>query len=263
MVVMQILNDKLSTGSVSNSTGSELELLVAEKIGLPRYVQGAGCMIDHGSVKLSDSDAQILREVMWSLVLEGIIIPGINNLDGQFPFYTITSLGREILNGQPYFFHDATTYEKIIRAEIPSPDPVTLTYLKEATHAFHFKCSLSATVMLGVAAEYEFLTLLEVISSNQKWSSIFAKVEKERQVLSKINKFKEICQAQGKSLPPEIKEGFDTIFLGIQDTIRQFRNDSGHPTGKIIPHEQVFILLQLFIPYAKKINLLKSFFAQP
>ncbi len=58
---------------------------------------------------------------------------------------------RIIANQDTYFFHDVSTYEQLIRKEIPSIDDVTLLYLKEAMQAFRVGCLLSATVMLGVA----------------------------------------------------------------------------------------------------------------
>jgi hypothetical protein len=42
--------------------------------------------------------------------------------------------------------------------------------------------------------------------------------------------------------------------------IRTYRNESGHPTGKIIDREQTFVLLQLFIPYIKKLHQLREHF---
>jgi hypothetical protein len=50
-------------------------------------------------------------------------------------------------------------------------------------------------------------------------------------------------------------------FSGILSIIRNFRNDSGHPSGKIIEREQAYILLQLFIPYCKKMYQMKDYFS--
>ncbi len=53
-------------------------------------------------------------------------------------------------------------------------------------------------------------------------------------------------------MPSAVKEDLDTNFMGITSVIRNFRNDSGHPTGRIIGREQCYALLQLFVPYCKK-----------
>jgi len=60
--------------------------------------------------------------------------------------------------------------------------------------------------------------------------------------------------------PPEIKEDLDTHFMGILSIIRTFRNQSGHPTGKIIDGEQAYVLMQLFISYCKKLYQLIAFY---
>lgn len=126
--------------------------------------------------------------------------------------------------------------------------------------AFRSGCILSATVMLGVGTEHTFLLLLEVIESSQTHQKTYASVFQERTILQKLNKFKNILEQNLKSLPTEVKEDLDTHFAGILSVIRTFRNQSGHPTGKVIDREQAFVLLQLFIPYCKKLYQLMGFF---
>ena len=121
-------------------------------------------------------------------------------------------------------------------------------------------CMLSSSVMLGVAAEHSFEQLLETIAGNSKHEPTFKSVFKERSILHKLNKFKNILDQHIADFTPEIREDLDTNFSGIIAIIRNFRNESGHPSGKIISREQCYILLQLFIPYCKKIYQLKKFF---
>ena len=63
-----------------------------------------------------------------------------------------------------------------------------------------------------------------------------------------------------KAFPAEIREDLDTHFAGILSVIRTFRNDSGHPSGKILEREQTYVLLQMFVPYCKKLYQLMDFF---
>ena len=178
---------------------------------------------------------------------------GINDSNRVYYIFRVTVFGKNIMEGQnPYWFHDVATYESLVKGEIPGIDQVTLIYLMEAAQAFKAGCILSSTVMLGVATEHTFLLLIDRIFNSPMHSSIFASVDKQRTILQKINKFKTILDQQIKTYPVEIKEDIDTHFSGITSIIRNFRNQSGHPTGKIIGREQAFILLQLFIPYCKK-----------
>ncbi len=212
-------------------------------------------------VRLDNQDEEIFLELFWDLFRQGIITLGKNDANPQFPSFRITQLGKNIAESQSaYFFHDVSSYERIIRSEIPVINDITLLYLKEAMQAFYSGCILSSTVMLGVATEHTFLLLLETIENNPMHQKTYSSVFKERNILSKFNKFREILGKQLSGLPYEIKEDLDTRFAGILSVIRDFRNQSGHPTGKIIGREQAFILLQLFIPYCKKLYQLINYF---
>ena len=115
-----------------------------------------------------------------------------------------------------YFFHDVSTYEKLIREQVPTIDSTTMLYLKEAMQAFRSGCILSATVMIGVAAEHTFLRLLETVDGNAAHEKTYATVKKERHILPKINKFHGILASKIGTLPPETQEDLDTNFVGIQ-----------------------------------------------
>ena len=221
--------------------------------------------IQHGhfgaTYPLDPQDREILLELFWDLFRQGLITLGINDSNREFPFFRPTKLGAELAAGQAaYFFHDVGSYEAAIRREVPEIHDVTLLYLKEAMQAFRSGCILSSTVMLGVATEHTFLLLLELLEGSAKHQATFAAVFQERTILPKVNKFRNILDQQVKSLPPEIKEDLDTHFAGILSIIRTFRNQSGHPTGKIMDREQTFVLLQLFIPYSKKLYQLMQFY---
>ena len=164
----------------------------------------------------------------------------------------------QIVNQEAYFFHDVTSYENVIKTEVPDVDSTTLVYLKEAMQAFKSGCILSSTVMLGVATEHTFLLLIETINANPTHAPTYASVNNQRGILHKVNKFKNILDQQFGSLPSHIKEDLDTNFAGILSIIRNFRNQSGHPSGKIINREQNYILLNLFVPYCKKMYQLRD-----
>jgi hypothetical protein len=202
-----------------------------------------------------------LVEVFWSLFREGIITIGVDELNPQFPWFRVTQFGKKILKNQdPYFFHDVATYESLIKRRVPAIDSVTLIYLKEAVQAFKTGCVLSSSVMIGVATEHSFLRLLDVIEANSIHQKTFQNVSRERGILRKLNKFKSILDQNQSILPSEVKEDLDTRFMTVISMIRTFRNEAGHPTGKIIDREQCYILLQLFIPCCEKIYQLINVF---
>ncbi len=210
---------------------------------------------------LDRQDKETLLELFWDLFRQGAITLGLNDANREFPFFRLTKLGQQMAQGQAaYFFHDVSSYEAAIRREVIDINEVTLLYLKEAMQAFRSGCMLSATVMLGVAVEHTFMLLLEIIEASTAHQKTFASVFTERTLLQKINKFRNLLEPMLKTLPSEIREDLDTNFAGILSVIRTFRNQSGHPTGKIIDREQTFVLLQLVIPYCKKQYQLMQYF---
>ena len=213
------------------------------------------------SCNLDPQDSEIFLEVFWDLFRQGIITLGKNDSNREFPWFRLSQTGKQIAESQSiYFFHDVSSYENAIRVEVPKINEITLLYLKEAMQAFRSGCILSSTVMLGVATEHTFLLLLEVIERNHNHSTTYKSGFEQKTILQKINKFKNILEQHSKSLPADIKEDLDTHFAGILSVIRTFRNQSGHPTGKVLDREQVFVLLQLFIPYSKKLYQLMEYF---
>jgi hypothetical protein len=203
---------------------------------------------------LDPQDKELLLELFWDLFRQSVITLGLDDNNREFPFFHLTRLGRQLAQGQEaYFFHDVLSYEDAIRREVPAIDDVTLLYLKEAMQAFRAGCMLSATVMLGVSVEHTFELLLTQLETHPAHKTTFASVFTERTLLRKFNKFRALIDSTVmKVLPAEVKEDLDTHFAGILSVIRTYRNESGHPTGKIIDREQAFVLLQLFIPYCKK-----------
>ena len=193
---------------------------------------------------------------------QGIITLGSNRGNPEYPFFSVSQFGsKTIEDHRTYFFHDVSSYTAQIKESVPAIDPVTLVYLQEAFQSFRSGCLLSCSVMLGVATEHTFLLMLEAIDSNPGLCSKYKSVKKERSILRKVNKFRNILDKEVKSYPTHIKEDLDTHFAGILSIIRSFRNQSGHPTGKIIGREQAYVLLNLFVPYCRKIYDLKVYFA--
>jgi hypothetical protein len=224
-----------------------------------RRYQGQGLFGPDG---LSASDQDLFLEVFWALFREGVITLGLNDANRQFPHFRISELGRRIASHQQgYFFHDVSSYESLVRSEVSAIDDVTVLYLKEAMQSFRAGCILASTVMLGVATEHTFLLLVETIENNAIHAPTFASVGQQRTILQKVNKFKNIMDQELRSLPSDIKEDFDTHFAGILSIIRTFRNQAGHPTGRIMDREQAYVLLQLFIPYCKKMYQLMAHYA--
>ena len=219
-----------------------------------------GHTIEHST--FTNSDSAYFQEIFWDLFREGIITLGVEGDPHQFyPFFRLSSFGKRLIENQDaYFFHDLSSYEKVIREHIPEIDEVTLIYLKEAMQTFMVGCRLSSSVMLGVALEYSLNNLFERIEKNETYHAHFSKISEQQFISGKFRIFKNRLNQMKKDLPKENLEDLDTNLDSIVALIRNYRNESGHPSGKVLSREQCYVNLQLFIPCCKKIYELIDFF---
>ncbi|MBC2733610.1 MAG: hypothetical protein HF981_04570 [Desulfobacteraceae bacterium] len=214
-----------------------------------------------GGYELRGQESERFRELFWDLFRQGIITLGLNDSNPNFPFFRLSQFGRHLIDrNEPYFFHDVSSYTEVIKETIPKINKVTLIYLQEAMQAFQTGCLLSAAVMLGVATEHTFLLMLDAISANSTHSRTYSSVFKQKTILQKINKYRNLLTQNLGNYPSGLKEDIDTHFAGILSVIRTFRNDAGHPTGKIVSREQMYVLLHLFIPYCRKLYELTEYY---
>jgi hypothetical protein len=114
--------------------------------------------------------------------------------------------------------------------------------------------------MIGAAAEAEFLRLVDVAAQSNNHGDIFKPVLKEKFFRSKITMFIELLKPliKSKTLPHEAVEDLDIIFTPIQSVLRIARNEAGHPTYKQVQREQVYVNLQLFVPFARQLMRLRT-----
>jgi hypothetical protein len=112
--------------------------------------------------------------------------------------------------------------------------------------------------MIGVAAEAEFLRLVDVAAKSKAHGSVFAPVQKLAFIRQKITKFHSVLKPLIPTLPREAVEDLDTNFAMIQSVLRIARNEAGHPTATAPGREQVYVFLQLFVPFARQLMRLRK-----
>jgi hypothetical protein len=210
-------------------------------------------------------DVELVRDVFWDLFRQGFITLGLNANNDEWPWFRLSHNAKNTLDVQsPYRFHDSSSYLKMVRGEVPDVSAESLLYLDEAIAAFYADCLLASCVMLGVAAESEFLRLLGVGSAHPVHGAQFEKAQKERTIRQKIVKFQYGLSSLPKSILDQAGEDLETHLIAIQSILRVARNEAGHPTATRPPsREQVYVYLQLFIPFAGQLRRLRVALTQP
>lgn len=210
--------------------------------------------------RLHPYDAEFVRDAFWDFFRHGFITLGIDSShNAGWPWFRLSRFGASALQTQsPYRFHDTTSFLSIVKVEVPDISPDAVAYLDEAVAAFYADCLLASCVMLGVAAEAEFLRLTDVACANATHGPTFAPVQAKKFIREKITKFRDVLRPMLPSLLRTATEDLEINLDAIQSVLRIARNDAGHPSGAKPPQrEQVYIMLQMFIPFARQLMRLR------
>lgn len=154
-----------------------------------------------------------------------------------------------------------TIFSNFIKFIIDNPriDELQKRYLFEACECGDKNNLLSATVMLGAAAEmllFDFCKAykyyLDKKGDTTVASAFDRKVINARCAHDRLIEFLKRAKANARLFQ---RLGFEDIELNLNffDIIRQTRNDSGHPTGNTITSEQFKIILTSYQHYLPKI----------
>ena len=208
--------------------------------------------------RLHNIDVELVRDVFWDLFRQGFITLGMNDMNEAWPWFRLSHFGEETLKTQsPYRFYDRNSFLTLVKDGVPDISAEALAYLDEAVAAFYADCLLASCVMLGVAAEAEFLRLTDIAAKSTVHGATFAPVQNQRTIRQRITKFHDRLQPLLKSLSQEAVEDLETNFLMIQSVLRIARNEAGHPTAVKVRREQVYVYLQLFVPFARQLMRLR------
>jgi hypothetical protein len=252
-VVIEVLLNPMPDAITRHSPGQWNHLLAS--VGIVFAQREARQLQPYDAERLISSfDRELVRDVFWDLFRQGIIILGMNDANPMWPWFRLSHFGQKTLQNQnPYRFHDTTSFLDIVRREVPDISAEAVAYLDEAVAAFYAGCLLASCVMLGVAAEAEFLRLVQTVTSSSNYGGIFAAVSRPQFIRGKITSFVDILKPLLPKLPKEAVEDLETNFMMIQSVIRIARNEAGHPTAATPEREQVYIYLQLFTPFARSL----------
>jgi hypothetical protein len=195
-----------------------------------------------------------VREVVWALAFQGILVPGIDNgQQASLPWFKITEWGKRCLEKHEYLPFDAGLFIERIRNEIPALDSVVQLYLAESLKCFRYDAFVAAAAMVGVAAERMMLVLQGAV-----YGALDTEEKKERFSKDAAGSIKRVFDAIWKKLDPvreqmpdNLRESLRVELDGIFELIRKTRNEAGHPTGRNIEREEAQALLLLFPTYAK------------
>ena len=216
------------------------------------------------AAELHPNDAELVLEIVWDLFRQGILSLGANLSNPGWPWLRLTRFGECALQQGPYRCHNKAEFMKALRAETIDLSPNSVVYLREAVSAFYTDCLLSTCVMLGIAAESEFLRLLDAAKNSRTYGKYFSRIGDGLGIRAKILRFGEAIRPVLALLPKSAADEFADALNAIQAVIRAARNEAGRPCGADPPsRDQVYVFLQLFIPCAGQLMRMRRELIEP
>ncbi len=216
-----------------------------------------------GASQLHPQDADLVLEIVWDLFRQGIVTLGLNPANPGWPWLRLSRFGECALQQGLYRFHNKAAFMKALRSETIDISPDAAVYLREAVAAFYTDCLLSTCVMLSVAAESEFLRLLAAAKSSKTYGKYFSRIGDGLNIRAKILRFGEAIKPILFALPDTATDELGDALNTMQAIIRTARNESGDPSGAHpLSRDQVYVYLQLFIPFAEQLVRLRRELAE-
>lgn len=215
--------------------------------------------------RLNENNRNSFLEAVHFLTIEGIIMGG-NAFDSDtdsFPYFSITSYGKRALESKEGEItpHDPENYIANLKERIKHVDDITLIYLQESLQC-HFRGNyIASSVMLGVASEATLNLIFNWMLNNVTDPNLKIELENLRNRSEIKKKFRLIYRELERvknQFNFEIRDNMDSNLNGIFNLIRTQRNDSGHPTGKRISRDNMFINLRIFPAYCETVHKILS-----
>ncbi len=218
----------------------------------------------HSDIRVGYKDQ--IREIIWGLVIQGIVIPGGSTQQPDLPSMQVSEWGKKCLETGEFLPHDGGQYLTRLRTLIPDVDGGILSYLQESLIAFRPGAYIASAVMTGVATEKTLLVLRDAIEAalpTQDTKEKFAAKTKNKVIKHTFDEMWKRLEPVHNQLAADLnKEDIHADLSGAFDLIRKTRNDAGHPTGRQISREEAHHLLLLFPQYCQvvyeTINWLKT-----
>ncbi len=255
-IVMEVTLDAGDRGMATfNKLLEKTALRLEKRAGLP---PGPHPFSLEPASRLLPGDSELALETAWDLARRGIATFLPESSNPSWPGLRRSRFGEGAQQDRPDSIDGDTGLMKTLPLQPADLSHDAHVYLKEAVRAFYMDCLLSTCVLLALAAEGEFLRLLSVAKTSTVFGRHFSRIAEGQTVGAKISQFRDAMCSIRAELPRPATDELDHNLDAIQSVIRTTWNNSGNPSGVRPPsRDQVYLNLQLFVPFAKQAKRLR------
>lgn len=205
--------------------------------------------------RLEGNDAAKVRELAWSFIIQGIMVPGLNELNPNLPFFSLTEYGQIVVSSKDPTPHDPDQYLEHIKLLAPNLDAIAIAYIQEGLDCFQRGTYTASVVMLGVAVEKLTLDLAEAVQGSLPSSEAnnLSTAIKQARIATIYDETMKRLMHRAKNLPQDINDGLKGQLDGVFSIIRTHRNEAGHPSGQMMDRLTALGLFSSFPFYCKRV----------
>ena len=224
--------------------------------GVSRHAASLGFMSarGRGEATLDPPDAEKVRQLFWSLIAQGVIVPGLDQSNFDVPFFTLTDFGRRVVNSPDPVPHDPDGYLSHLASVAPNVDEIARSYIAEGLECFRRGVYRASLVMLGVAAEKLVLDLAAVVAEKlpPNESNKLSGIAEQRRIAVIFDETIKHLQTRLDRLPGALSDRLPEHLGGIFTIIRVHRNEAGHPTATEVDQLTAFCLFSSFPLFCRR-----------
>lgn len=192
-------------------------------------------------------DVLTLQEILWELLVQGVLAPGKNSLNLNLPFVHLTEYGSQCLDDGRIMAHDPDSYvERMIETIGEGIDDFVLHSVREALTVFLSGSWSSAVTLLSRAAEHLFDRLANALIRAGHRDGRGTKRLEESSRFSRSRAQAVIQSLQHRSLPSLSAESIEPQLNGLLALIQLSRNQDGSPRWAQPSRDQVLGFFLLF-----------------
>ena len=201
----------------------------------------------------------LANEIMWQLIMQGVITPGKDFSNPNLPWFRVTDYGHKVLEAERFLPHDPTDYLEDLSATAKTAlGQVAIAYVEEALRCFNVGCHLASVLLLGVAAESVFRRLcntvrlaLKTAKDRKSFDALPDQIKPRHRWI--VDRYLNLpSQVRRQQLP----DSLDITLISLYELIRRQRNELGHPQENPpdVDREQAFIFFRMFPGFVRDIE---------
>ena len=189
-------------------------------------------------------DNQRFREILWKLINSGILVPGKDSSNENWPFLSITEIGRDYLDKGGPDVYDPEGYvgrRPGTRSTRSRRDTSGRRLLRSM-----LTCQTPLPSCLAQRLSNVILVVAEAIAQSDEDAARDIERLRDGPALRLLRRVSSYLEEHGDQLSRRLREQREATFGSVASIIRVARNDGGHPALDVVDRDQALLLLRIF-----------------